>query len=61
MRANLADFTLWEVKFKAPRENVAARELEAEDDVVGRSGMDGDLGIDTELVLWVDRWRVSRR
>ncbi len=36
--------------------------FEAEEDVAGRSGKDGDFGIVvTELVLCVGRWRTSRR
>lgn len=60
VRASLADLTLCDVKFKDPKEKAAASEL-VEDDVEGRSGSVGDDGIVTELVLWEDRWRTSRR
>lgn len=38
MRASLADLTLWEVKFRDPRDRAAARELDVEEEVEGRSG-----------------------
>jgi hypothetical protein len=55
--------TFEEAKLREPSEKVAARELEVDEDVEGRSGREeGDLGIVvTELVLWVGRWRTSRR
>ena len=34
----MADLTLWEVKLRDPRDRAAARELDVEDEVEGRSG-----------------------
>lgn len=59
--ANLADLTLCDVKFKAPNEKAAARELVVDEDVEGRSDRVGDGGIVAALVLWDDRCRTSRR
>lgn len=57
----MADLTFEEARFREPREKVAAKEL-VDDDVEGRSGREGDLGIAlTELVLCDGRWRTSRR
>lgn len=61
MSASFADLTLCEVKFRAPNENAAAKELVVEEEVEGRSGRVGDGGIVAALVLWDDRWRTSRR
>lgn len=62
MRASFADLTLWEVKFRVPSDKAAARVLVVEEAVDGRSGRVADLwGIVTELVLWDDLCRTSRR
>ena len=34
----MADFTVWDVKLSVPRERAAARELDVEAEVDGRSG-----------------------
>lgn len=60
MRANFADLTLWDVKLRVPSERAAARVLDVEAEVAGRSGMDGEDGIatgETEDTLWEDPWR----
>ena len=52
--------TLCDVKFKEPREKAAARVLEVDADVDGRSGGGGDDGTttgDTEETLWEEPWR----
>ena len=38
MRASFADFTVWDVKLSEPRDKAAARLLEVEANVDGRSG-----------------------
>ena len=60
MRASFADFTLWEVKFKVPRERAAANVLDVEDDVEGRSGRVGDVEratVETDETLWEEPCR----
>ncbi len=44
MSASLADLTLWDVKLRVPRERAAARVLDVEADVEGRSGTEGEGG-----------------
>jgi hypothetical protein len=53
---------VWEVKLRDPSDRAAARELEVEEDVAGRSGR-GVEGWEmvAALVLWEDLWRTSRR
>lgn len=62
MRASFADLTLCEVKLRVPNDKAAAKVLVVEEAVDGRSGRVADLcGIVTELVLWDDLCRTSRR
>jgi hypothetical protein len=49
--------TFWDVKLRGPNDSAAARELDVDADVEGRSGIEGEGGTETvaELVLWVGR------
>jgi hypothetical protein len=55
--ANFADLTLCDVKLRDPRESAAARVLDVDADVDGRSGTVGDEGTttgETDETLWED-------
>lgn len=42
MSASFADLTLWDVKFRVPRDRAAARVPDVEEEVAGRSGNVGE-------------------